>query len=456
MAAFPFSRQFRQRHPRLTRSVLLAVTFLVSGGVGLAYASWALVCNAGRCPSARALEDYTPGQTSKLYSADGRFIAEIGSEKRTLVKINDIPQVVRDAFRVTEDKRFYDHAGIDWIRVFGAIGTDIVHRSFAEGFSTITMQLARNVFPERISREKTLTRKLKEAKVARDVESRFSKDKILELYLNQIDLGSGAHGVEAASQRSFGKSVRELNIAEAATLAGIPKAPSRYNPRRFPERAIQRRNTIIELMRRNGVISDADASLAKAYPLQLASKEDAGDVAPYFVEWVRQQLDDRFGAQLYREGLKVYTTLDVNLQSAAERALENQLRAIESGRYGPFRAETFERYGARANNDEDQETAHSPYLQGAFVALDPRTGAVRAMVGGRDFDDSKFNRAVQALRQPGSSFKPVVYAAAIQNGRPPTYILDDSPLTVPMAQGDTWSPQNYDAQFEGQIPLRKA
>src|SRR5919206_642689 len=293
MAVF---RRFRQHHPRLTRSFLLALTFLMSGGVGLAYASWALVCNAGRCPSARALEDYTPGQTSKLYAADGRFIAEIGSEKRTLVKINDIPQVVRDAFRVTEDKRFYDHAGIDWVRVFGALGTDIVHRSFAEGFSTITMQLARNVFPERISREKTLTRKLKEAKVARDIEARFSKDKILELYLNQIDLGSGAHGVEAASQRYFGKSVRELNIAEAATLAGIPKAPSRYNPRRFPERAIQRRNTIIELMRRNGVISDADASLAKAYPLQLASKEDAGDVAPYFVEWVRQQLDDRFGS----------------------------------------------------------------------------------------------------------------------------------------------------------------
>src|SRR5919199_265807 len=442
MAAF---RRFRQHHPRLTRSVLLALTFLMSGGVGFAYASWALVCNAGRCPSARALEDYTPGQTSKLYAVDGRFIAEIGAEKRTLVTLNDIPQVVRDAFRVTEDKRFYDHAGIDWVRVFGALGTDIVHRSFAEGFSTITMQLARNVFPERISREKTLTRKLKEAKVARDIESRFSKDKILELYLNQIDLGSGAHGVEAASQRYFGKSVRELNIAEAATLAGIPKAPSRYNPRRFPERAIQRRNTIIELMRRNGVISDADASLAKAYPLQLASKEDAGDVAPYFVEWVRQQLDDRFGAQLYREGLKVYTTLDVNLQSAAERALENQLRAIESGRYG-----------ARASNDDDQATAHSPYLQGAFVALDPRTGAVRAMVGGRNFDDSKFNRAVQALRQPGSAFKPIVYAAAVQNGRSPAYILSDDPLSIEQRPGEMWQPKNYEGDYKGKIPMRQA
>jgi penicillin-binding protein 1A len=453
MAAF--IRQFSQRHPRFTRSFLLALTFLMSGGVGLAYASWALVCNAGRCPSARALEDYQPGQTSKLYAIDGRFIAEIGLEKRTLVTIREIPAHVRDAFRVTEDKRFYSHAGVDWVRVFGAVGANVASMRWAEGFSTITMQLARNVFPERISREKTLTRKLKEAKVARDIETQFEKDKILELYLNQIDLGSGAHGVEAASQRYFGKSVRDLNVAEAATLAGIPKAPSRYNPRRFPERAIQRRNTVIELMRRQGVISDSDASLAKAFPLQLASKADAGEVAPYFVEWVRQQLDERFGAQLYREGLKVYTTLDVGLQSAAERAMENQIRAIEAGRFGPYRSVTFERHVARSGNDEGA-SPHSPYLQGAFVAIDPRTGAVRAMVGGRDFDDSKFNRAVQALRQPGSAFKPIVFAAGVQNGRSPAYVLSDDPLSLEQRPGETWQPKNYDGSFEGNIPMRRA
>jgi penicillin-binding protein 1A len=453
MAAF--IRQFSQRHPRLTRSFLLALTFLMSGGVGLAYASWALVCNAGRCPSARALEDYQPGQTSKLYAIDGRFIAEIGLEKRTLVTIREIPAHVRDAFRVTEDKRFYEHAGIDWIRVAGAIAHDVMTLSFAEGFSTITMQLARNVFPERISREKTLTRKLKEAKVARDIEQQFEKNKILELYLNQIDLGSGSHGVESAAQRYFGKSVRDLNIAEAATLAGIPKAPSRYNPRRFPERAIQRRNTVIELMRRNGVISDADASLAKAFPMQLASKADAGDVAPYFVEWVRQTLDERFGAQLYREGLKVYTTLDVGLQSAAERAMENQIRAIEAGRFGPYRGMTFERHVARSGSDENV-SPHSPYLQGAFVAIEPRTGAVRAMVGGRDFDDSKFNRAVQALRQPGSAFKPIVFAAGVQNGRSPAYVLSDDPLSLEQRPGESWQPKNYDGTFEGNIPMRRA
>src|ERR671914_873564 len=456
MAASPFSRRFWRSRPRLARATALSVTFVTAFVAGLAYAAWALICRGGACPSIQVLDEWTPQQTSKLYAADGRFIAEIGLERRTLVKLNEIPKHVRDAFIITEDKRFYDHAGIDWVRVAGAAGRNLLSASYAQGFSTITMQLARNVFPERISREKTLTRKLKEAKVARDIEERFSKDKILELYLNQIDLGSGAHGVEAASQRYFGKSVRDLNVAEGATLAGIPKAPSRYNPRRSPERAIQRRNTIIELMRRNGVVSDAEASLAKAYPLQLASKADAGEVAPYFVEWVRQQLDERFGAQLYREGLKVYTTLDVGLQSAAERALENQIRAIESGRYGPFRGMTFERHVARANNDDGAASAHSPYLQGAFIALDARTGAVRAMVGGRDFDDSKFNRAVQALRQPGSAFKPVVFAAGVQNGRSPAYVLSDDPLSLEQRPGESWQPKNYDGSFEGNIPMRRA
>jgi penicillin-binding protein 1A len=328
-----------------------------------------------------------------------------------------------------------------------------------EGFSTITMQLARNVFPERISRERRglagLVRKVKEAKVARAIESRYSKDKILELYLNQINLGNGAYGVETASQRYFGKSVHDLNLAEAATLAALPKAPARYNPRRFPERAIQRRNVVVELMRENGAISDADASLAKAYPLQLGSRTESGEVAPYFIEWVRQQLDEKFGARLYEQGLKVFTTLDFDMQSAAERALENQLRAIEGGKYGKFPHPTFEQLAARAANDDAATTANSPYLQGAFVAMDPRDGSVRALVGGRQFDDSKFNRATQALRQPGSTFKPIVYSAAIENGRTPATIIDDAPITLPQI-GESWTPQNYDGKFEGPIPLRRA
>jgi penicillin-binding protein 1A len=443
---------FWRRHHRAVRVVALVATFLAAAAGGGMYAAWALVCRGGTCPSVASLDAYTPRQTSKLFAADGRFVAEIGNERRTLATIKDIPPVVREAFLVVEDKRFYGHGGIDWRRVPGAVLRNVRARRWKEGFSTVTMQLARNVFTSDISREKSLIRKLREAKVAREIERRYPKDKILELYLNQIYLGAGAYGVETAAQRYFGKSVRDVNLAEAAMLASLPKGPERYNPRRFPDRAVQRRNTVVELMRREGAVSDADASLAKAYPLQLASRQESGEQAPYFVEWVRQLMEQKFGRQLYEDGLKVYTTLDPDMQSAAERALEAQLRAVEAGRYGPYKHATFEQYVAGSGGEESaHEGASSPYLQGAFVALDPRTGAVRALVGGRDFDDSKFNRATQALRQPGSSFKPVVYAAAVQSGRTPSSLVNDQPVTI----GD-WSPKNFDGKFMGPLPMRRA
>lgn len=455
--AFPFTRRFRAQYPRFTRTFLLTLCFLLSFGTGFAYASWAMVCRAGRCPSENALEDYEPRQTSKLYAADGRFIAELGLERRTLVKFNDIPPLVRDAFVVTEDKRFYSHAGIDWQRVPGALLVDLKNRNFAEGFSTLTMQLARNIFPERISREKSLVRKLKEAKVARAIEQKYPKQKILELYLNQIYLGNGAYGIESAAQRYFGKSIKDLNVAEAAMLAALPKGPERYNPRQFPDRAVQRRNTVIGIMRDEKVINAADASQAQAYPLQLATRVEAGEIAPYFVEWIRQQLDDKFGKQLYEQGLKVYTTLDIDMQSAAERAMERQIRSIEAGKYGAFPHKSYESYMATVGDkDDDNPTNNSPYLQGAFVAMDPRTGAVRALVGGRDFDDSKFNRATQAVRQPGSTFKPFVYADAIQNGRPLSYILADTALTVDLGNGNLWQPKDFEGSYQGNVPMRRA
>ncbi|CAA9358346.1 MAG: Multimodular transpeptidase-transglycosylase, partial [uncultured Gemmatimonadaceae bacterium] len=379
-ASAPRRVTFVKRHPKLVRSLLLATVFLAAAALGTAYAGWALVCRGGGCPAVSVLDDYTPRQTSKLYAADGRFISELGLERRTLVGIKEIPAVVRGAFVITEDRRFYSHAGVDFLGLAGAV-KDRLLGDRLRGASTITQQLARNVFPERISRERSLVRKLREAKVARQIEDRYGKEKILELYLNQISLGNGAFGVETASQRYFGKSVRDLNIAEAATLAALPKGPERYNPRRYPERAIQRRNTVIELMRRNAVISNADASLAKAYPLRLAPRAEAGDVAPYYVEWVRQQLDAHFGRRLYEQGLKVYTTIDLDMQSAAERALEGQLKAIEGGKYGKYPHVTFERYSAGREGGE-AGGANTPYLQGAFVAMEPRTGAVRAMVGG--------------------------------------------------------------------------
>ena len=441
---------------RVVRTLLLLGTLGASMAIGAFTAGWTLVCAGGQCPSVDVLELYQPRQTSKLFATDGRFLAELGLERRTVARLQDIPPLVQNAFVYTEDKRFYSHHGIDFIRVIGSIAVNLVRGGFAQGFSTITMQLARNIFPERLERAKSVVRKLREAKVALAIERKYSKQKILELYLNQIYLGNGAYGVESAAQRYFGKNVRELNLPEAALLAALPKAPERYNPRREPDRAVQRRNTVLELLRELHVINDADASLAKAYPLQLAQRTETGDVAPYFVEWVRKQLDEQFGRQLYEQGLKVYTTLDIDMQLTAERALEQQLRTIEGGKLGPYKYVTYEQYLARAADDERNTSGVTPYLQGAFVAMDPRTGGVRAMIGGRDYADSKFNRATQALRQPGSTFKPVVYSDAIQNGHTTAEAIDDSPLSVPQSGGGTWSPQNFDGKSMGYIPLRRA
>jgi penicillin-binding protein 1A len=443
---------------RLVRWAMLAATAGGAFGLGAFIAGWTLVCVGDQCPSVDVLDQYQPRQTSKLYAADGRFLAELGLERRTVAPLKDIPKLVQDAFVETEDKRFYQHHGIDFVRVFGSVTANLVRGGFAQGFSTITMQLARNIFPERLTREKSVIRKLREGRVALAIERKYSKSKILELYLNQIYLGNGAHGVEAAAQRYFAKHIGEVNLAEAALLAALPKAPSRYDPRREPDRAVQRRNTVIELMRRAGVVNDADANLSKAYPLQLASRTETGDVAPYFVEWVRKQLDEQFGRQLYEQGLKVYTTLDIEAQLAAERALENQLKAIEGGKYGKFDYITLERFRARQADEavNAEGTGSTPYLQGAFVALEPKTGAVRVMVGGRSFDDSRFNRATQALRQPGSTFKPIVYADAIMNGHTTAEGLDDSPLSVTQPDGTNWSPANFDGRSMGYVSLRRA
>ncbi len=443
------------RH-RLVRAGILLGTLGTSMVLGALTAGWSMVCAGNQCPSVDVLELYQPRQTSKLYAVDGRFLAELGLERRTVARLQDIPPLVQNAFVYTEDKRFYSHNGIDFIRVFGSVVVNVIRGGYAQGFSTITMQLARNIFPERLERAKSVVRKMREGKVALAIERKYSKQKILELYLNQIYLGNGAYGVETAAQRYFGKNVRELNLAEAALLAALPKAPNRYNPRVEPDRAVQRRNTVLELLREQHIITDADASLAKAYPLQLAQRTEAGDVAPYFVEWVRKQLDEQFGRQLYEQGLKVYTTLDIDMQLAAERAMENQLRSIEGGKLGPYKYLTYEQHVAKSTEYERNASGVTPYLQGAFVAMDPRTGGIRAMIGGRDYADSKFNRATQALRQPGSTFKPIVYADAIQSGHTTAEALDDSPLSVPQSGGGIWSPQNFDGKSMGYIPLRRA
>ncbi|HYV97962.1 MAG TPA: PBP1A family penicillin-binding protein, partial [Gemmatimonadaceae bacterium] len=445
------------------RRLVIGVLGLGALGLFVFAMLWWRVCAGDACPSVEMLEKYTPRQTSKVYAADGRLVGELGLERRTLIRVSELPATVKNAFVLTEDKRFYQHHGIDYSRIFGALLRNVRALGFSQGFSTITMQLARNVFPEHISRDRALglrplIRKLREAKVALAIERKFTKDQILELYLNQIPFGYRAFGIETAAQRYFGKSARQLNAAEAALLAALPKAPERYNPQRFPERAVQRRNVILELMHNGGALTDGETSLAKAWPLQLARRTAANgsqEVAPYFVEWVRQLMQQKFGPGLYNQGYEIHTTLDLDLQISAERALAAQLQAIESGQFGKWEHPTFEQYISKGADSADKGP-NSPYMQGAFIALDPRTGAVRALVGGRDFDDSKFNRATQAVRQPGSTFKPIVYSTAIRAGRPPTYILDDAPLTMLQLDGTEWAPQNYDLKFLGPMPLRRA
>src|SRR5919112_2106076 len=345
--------------PRARRNILVGVLALCAFGLAFLAAAWGRACAGNTCPSIDELGGYDPNQASKVYAADGRLITDLGLERRTVIPLGEMSPYLKAAFLATEDKRFYHHHGIDWYRVLGAIKTNIFQRRFAEGFSTITMQLARNIWDEDISgRDKSLRRKLREAHVAMEIERKYPKDKILEIYLNQIPLGNGAYGVEAASQRYFGKSVRDLNVAEAATLAAIPKAPSRYNPRKNPNLSIQRRNTVLNLLRDNGLLGADETERWKAYPLLLSSRSDFSGVAEYFTEYVRQQLDARFGPELYRSGFRIYTTLDLDVQQAAERALEARLEAIESGADGKFGHPTYRDFqDARAEAPEDGDKA---------------------------------------------------------------------------------------------------
>ncbi|CAN5213570.1 PBP1A family penicillin-binding protein [soil metagenome] len=387
--------------------LLLGVLAVAAGGAALFWL-WPR-CSGASCPSVAALRDYTPPQASRVFDREGELVAHLAPERRIVIPLERVPAGVIDAFLAVEDQRFYSHAGVDLPRVAGATLRNLRTLSYDEGFSTITMQLARNVFPEHLKRAKTLRRKLWEVILARRIEKAFYKDQILEMYLNQIYLGEGSYGVEAAARGYFGKSVGELDAAEAALLAALPRAPTYYSPRRNPAAAIRRRNLVLGLEAAQGRLSAAEVRAAAAEPLDLAPPIEASGSAPYFVATVRRVLRERFGPEAESLGLRVYTTLDSDLQAAAERELVAQLRAVEGGRFGRFR------HASCAGT-----TAETPggCLQGMVVAMDPRQGDVWALVGGRDFRMSQFDRATQARRQAGSAFKPIVYAAALQAGIP--------------------------------------
>ncbi|HET7233434.1 MAG TPA: PBP1A family penicillin-binding protein [Longimicrobium sp.] len=428
------------------RGVLKALLLLLLFGATIAATGLAILwprCSGGGCPSIAALRTYTPPQATQVLDRETHLIASLSSERRVVVPLRRIPAHVSGAFLAVEDKRFYQHHGVDWRRALGALARDVRHRSWKQGFSTITMQLARNVFPEQLTRAKTLRRKLGEVVFAWKVEKAFRKDEILEMYLNQIYLGNGLYGVEAAAQGYFGKPVGRLSNAEAATIAALPKAPSYYDPRRSPELVRTRRNLVLEQMAHAGVISPAEAASAKDEPLRLSPPREASGAAPYFVAAVRRELIQRLGPDAETRGYRVYTTLDPRLQAAAQRELVKQVQAVEAGRMGRFRNASCS--GRRTANP-------ASCLQGLFVAMDPATGEVMALVGGRDYGLSQFDRVTQARRQAGSAFKPIVFAAALAQGIPIT-----TPLLGPDATDSlgTYRPADH-VDESANVDLRDA
>ncbi|MCA1825559.1 MAG: PBP1A family penicillin-binding protein [Myxococcales bacterium] len=416
---------------RRLRIALLAVSAV------FAAALIALGLIALGCPPVESLKEYRPPQASRVLDKDGKLLARLAPEERIVVPLTAMSPMLVRSFLAVEDQRFYSHHGIDWRRVAGAFLRDLRTLSPKEGSSTITMQLARNVFPDSLTRARTLRRKIAEMFVARRIEQHFTKEQILEMYLNQIYLGNGYYGVEAAARGYFGKTALDLNPAQAALLAALPKAPSNYDPRRFPDLALKRRNLVLGQMAKSKVISAKEEAAARKTKLRLKPAEEEGG-APWFVAEVRRELHERFGPDAETQGLTVKTTLDAQLQHIAERELVKQIQATEKGKLGRFS-------GKPCEGEPDE------CLEGLFVALDPQTGDVRALVGGRDYELSEFDRADQARRQPGSTFKAFVWTAALQSGLPISALID----TSKSAPGE-YAPADGQAPSDRPLTLREA
>jgi 1A family penicillin-binding protein len=432
----------------LTALAVAAVLLVVAGAV-----LWQR-CGLHGCPDVDMLRGYMPDEASVLVDRDGAEIGKLYVTRRVVVPVDSMPEHLLNAFVAIEDRRFWSHGGVDWRRVGGALLQNIRARGVEEGSSTITMQLARNVFPDKLpASERSIWRKLGEARVARQIEGRYGKRDIIELYLNQIYFGSGAWGVQAAAEEYFGKDVAQLTLAESALLAALPRAPSRLNPRANREAALEGRDLVLRRMVDQGMITEAEKQEAAEARLVLRERRTRSEEpARYFIEAVRRQLEEQLGSALYTEGYTIHTTLDLAAQRVAEQELERQLAAMESGRFGSYPHRTYASVRSDTMYDATQGT---PYLQGAVVVMDARTGDIVALVGGRDYDDSEFNRATQARRQPGSAFKPFVYAAAVTGGYPATHVLIDQPLRVTIGR-QVWEPRNYDGSFSGAVTMRQA
>jgi penicillin-binding protein 1A len=482
-------------------------------------------------PQVEELERYRPSSVTELYDGQGRVIGTFALQRRVIASYEDYPPVLREALLSIEDKNFYRHAGINIWRIVGAAYRDIESGGKVQGASTLTMQLAKNLF---LSPDRSFYRKVQEALLAIQIERRFTKPQIFTLYANQIFLGHGNYGYEAASEYFFSKHARQLTLEEAALLAGLPKAPQYYSPINHPDRALRRRNLVINAMLEDGKITAAQAADAKSKPIALNLQKDPNTLAPHFVEEIRRYLEAKYGSdQVHEGGLRVYTSLDMDLQRVARQALLDGLATYERrhGWHGKLvnviaQGQALDKY---VDPDWDEEPEAGGYIhalvtlvspvsaavhfgqhtavlgtadvawtqankkikpklddvlqpgdvvyvkvlsldpggrahvsleqdsgaQGALVAIDNATGEIKAMIGGRDFNVSKFNRATQALRQVGSSFKPYVYTAVIDQGGSPDDTILDAPITFQTASGP-YTPHNYDNKFEGAITLRRA
>lgn len=490
----------------------------------------AMVMAFPNLPDISDLSDYRPKLPLRVFSAEGDLIGEFGEERRHLTPINDIPKVMKDAVLAIEDSRFYEHGGVDYKGIARAALANL-GRIKSQGASTITMQVARNVY---LSSEKTYTRKIYEMLLTFKLEHMLTKDQILEVYMNQIFLGNRAYGFAAASEAYFGKPLKNVTLAEAAMLAGLPKAPSAYNPINNPKRARSRQLYIIERMLENGFITAEQADAAKQEPLRVKSGSDNTSVhAEYVAETVRQLMFAQYGAETYTRGLNVYTTLNTANQAAAYTALRrgimnyerrqvyrgpekfvslpgtqqeiedvidetllehpdngdvmsavvlevdskkikairqngeiveitgDGLKPAQSGLSDKAAANIRIRRGAVIRVVQTPkstwEITQLPEVEGAFVAIDPQSGAIKALVGGFDFEKNKFNHVTQAWRQPGSSFKPFIYSAALERGVTPATVINDGPLffNAGVTGGQPWEPKNYDGKFEGPMTMRR-
>jgi penicillin-binding protein 1A len=498
--------------------------------VGAALAGFVVLLAYPNLPSIEVLTAYQPKIPLRVYTADGALIGEFGEERRAVVRIDEVPEVMKQAILAAEDERFYRHKGVDYVGVMRAAYSNLLAGGKRQGASTITMQVARNFF---LSSEKTLTRKAYEALLAFKIEAGLTKDEILEIYINQIYLGQRAYGFAAAAQIYFGRALADVSVAEAAMLAGLPKAPSSFNPVVNPRRAKQRQLYVLRRMRELGYITEEQFTTAQAQPLVVRRDFDDFSVhAEYVAEMVRQVLYDRYPDEVYTSGLRVYTTITKRDQEAAYRALRQGVLDYER-RHGYRGPESFVELPADAGEDALEDALHefsdfddiraavvlqaSPkevraYLRGgetivvkgeglrfpasaldakappnrrmrrgsvirvhklardaweivqlpeaeaAIVALDPITGAVRALVGGFEFNRNKYNHVTQAWRQPGSSFKPFIYSAALEKGFTAATVINDAPVVVEAEQtgGQVWEPKNYEDTYEGPMRLRTA